>query len=438
MSLGPPPYRVRLTYRDTQLPPGIRANVDTPVDQTTEHGLVIEVAGWVAYFDEAIGDPPISVAITYGRYGWLDAPIELGRPDVRQGQAKETGREPVSDKCGFTMLLPAHLVRSGGPYVLAVKRANGGILHEFAEISFESLSPTAWHMPTSVRPLIINSIGRSGSSLLCRMLSENVAIHVPRHLDQYGEVAICGYVARLLSVLSSTGSHALLNAVGWRPDFYTLDPPHFTSRLLRADGPEEFQHGHIVRTLTDGVRHLSARVLLDYISFARSMQPSLRYVLEKSWNSYNVNALGLLFADVKEVFVVREPGAFMESQRAFLRKQGADPAQIELQHAASPNRLGNLARSWSDRRGKAHLVKYEDLMADPRKVLEGLCDYLGLQRAEAFIAAAAKMVTDDSAHSQMLRTNSHQSQEGLFRKYLATLESEGRANAESYLQEFGY
>lgn len=438
MSLGPPPYRVRLNYRDTPLPPGIRANVDTPVDYTTEQGLVVEVAGWVAHFADAANDPPVSVAITVGPYGWLEAPIELSRPDVRRGQLDDAGREPITDKCGFTVLLPTHLVSAGGPYVLAVRLANSGFLHEFAEISFESLAPSAWHMPTSVKPLIINSIGRTGSSLLCRMLSEHLSMHVPRHLDQYGEVAICGYVSRMLSVLSSTGSHASLNYIGPKPDFYSLDPPHFASRLLRAPGAEEFQHGHIIRTLTDGARHFSARILLDYISFARSMRPTLRYIVEKSWNSYNINALRLLFADVKEVFVVREPGAFLESQRAFLLKQGADEAQVEAQHAAAPDRLGNLARSWNDRRLKAHLVKYEDLIATPSKVLEGLCDYLELYRSPEFINAATAMVADDSAHSQMLRTGGHARSEGTFREYLATLTPAVRANAEAYLREFAY
>jgi len=435
MSLGPPPYRVRLTYRDTPFPPGIRANVDTPVDQTTEHGLVTEVAGWVAHFSDATDNPPVSVVITVGPYGWLEAPIELSRPDVRRGQLEETGRETVSDRCGFGTMLPTYLVREGGPYVLAIRMTNGG-LHEFADVSFESLSATAWHMPTSVKPLIINSIGRTGSSLLCRMLSKHVAMHVPKNLNQFGEVAICGYVARMLSVLSSTGSHALLNSSNPVPDFYSLEPPHFASRLLRAEGIEQYQQNHIVRTLTDGARHLGARILLDYISFVRSMQPTVKFLVEKSWNSYNINALGLLFADVKEVFVVREPAAFLESQRAFLVKEGISEEEIELRHDAAPNRLGNLARAWNDRRGTAYLVKYEDLISKPSAVLEGLCDYLGLFRSPEFIGAASSMVGDDSAHSQMLRTDASGGRS--FDDYLASFDEHKQANARSYLQEFGY
>lgn len=438
MSLGPPPYGIRLTYRDSALPPGILANVDAPVDSTTEHGLVAELAGWVAHFDDAAGDPPVSVAVTVGPYGWLEAPLELSRPDVRQAQLAETGRACVSDKCGFSILLPAHLVRAGGPYVLSVRRASGGILHEFAEITFESLATSAWHMPTSVQPLIVNSIGRTGSSLLCRMLSKHLAMHVPKNRTQYGEVPICGYVSRMLSVVSSSGSYALLNPPNTLPDFYSLEPPHFASRLLRAPGAEEFQHNHIVRTLTDGARHFSARVLLDYVSFVRSMQPTVRFLVEKSWNSYNINALGLLFADVKEVFVVREPVAFLESQRAFLLKEAMSEAEIEARHATAPNRLGNLARSWSDRRGKAHLVKYEDLIATPSKVLEGLCDYLGLFRSTEFIDEATAMVGDNSAHSRMLRTDAHVSADRTFESYLSTFDEMERANARAYLKEFGY
>jgi hypothetical protein len=438
MSLGPPPYRVHLTYREAPLPDGIRANVDAPIDQIVEHGLVTEVTGWIAHYDEAAADPPERVVITVGRYGWLEAPIVLSRPDVVRGQIDEAGRAPVTERCGFTMLLPAQLVQAGGPYVLAVRRAHDPVLHEFAEIVFESLAPSAWHMPTTVRPLIVNSIGRTGSSLLCRMLSEHLAMHVPRHLNQFGEVAICGYVSRMMSVLSSTGLHSLLNTVGGLPDFHSLDPPHFSSRLLRTPGLDEYQHGQMVRTLTDGSRHLGARVLVDYISFARSLRPTLRYLVEKSWNSYNINALGLLFADVKEVFVVREPAAFMESQRAFLLKEGRSQENIDAQHAAAPNRLGNLARSYSDRRDKAHLIRYEELVSEPERVLKELFAYLDLYAAPEFIALASSMVGDDSAHTRMLRTSSGTAGETSFRSYMESLPEEERANAEAYLREFGY
>lgn len=434
--IGPPPYTVRLRYRPKALPEGIRANIDTPIASSAENGLVIEVAGWIAHFDDAAEAPPVSVVVSVGTFGWLETPIGLNRPDVVRAQRDDSGRQPISDKCGFSLLLPVHMIRNAGPYSVCVKRADGR-QYEFAEIQFEAPISGSWRLKTSVRPLIINSIGRVGSSLLCRMLSEHVALHVPKSHNQYGEIAVCDYATRLLAVMASNGSYGALNKVEMVPDFHHVEPPHFASRMLRSPTVEEFHHGHVVRSLTEGARDLSSRVLLDYISYVRAFQPSVRYVVEKSWNSYNVNLLRLLFDDVKEIFVVREPNEFIQSQNAFLQKEGASTGYIDEQFAVAPNRLGNLARSWNDRKSAAFLVKYEELVADPEDVLARLCDYLELPRATEFLRKASAMVGDDSTHSQMLRTTREEVRP-LFREYIKSLPDIQQMAAEDYLREFGY
>lgn len=440
MHAKPPPFRVKVRYRDDALFEWLQANIDVPIDNHTQVGLVAEIAGWVAYFPDS-GEPrPTSVVINVGEFGWLEAPIELARPDVFESKKRETGREILTELCGFSLLLPAHLIRSGGPYTLSVRCRNdaGEVLHEFAEISFVSLAKKSWRIPTKVQPLIVNSVGRSGSSLLCRMLDTHPVIHVPTGSDQFGEISICEYVCRMMSVLSSEGNYSCLNKLGDLPDFHSLSPPNMCSRMLRRGSSEEFQHEAMLQSLTENARTMAHSVLTDFIAYVSSDRPWLRYVAEKSWNSYNLNLLGMLFDRPKEVFIVRQPAEFLRSQQAFLRKEGHTSEHIQRHHRATANRLGNLARSRNDRKESSHVVKFEELLAQPIDVLSSLLDYLELERSEAFLDAASAMIGDDSSHSRMLKTERTNSADADFGAYLASLDASERTNLDAFLRVFDY
>jgi len=415
---------------------GIRVNVDAPLAGGVESSLVVEIAGWIAHIAGSPSRPPSSVVLSVGEFGWLEAPISLPRPDVVVGLRNSEGAQVSSDRCGFSLLVPVLLIRTGGPYILSIKHDNHQV--PFAEVSFESISTERWQIATEVRPLTINSLGRSGSSLLCRMLAAHPQLHVPKSASQYGEIPICEYVCRLMAVLSSTGSYAQLNKVDEIPDFNFLEPPVFSSKMLRSNDREEFQHVEIVRSLTQHARRLASGVLSDYIAFARRSQPELRYVVEKSWNSYNLNLLGLLFEQPREIFLVREPSEFLRSQREFLRKSQQSEDLVRAHQSAAAHRLGNLARAWHDRKGVAYLLKYEDLIADPMKVFRELQLHLQLESNPSFLTAAAGMVGDESEHSVMLRTSSDKRARSDFEDYLKALTADDRASVDQFRREFGY
>lgn len=436
----PPPYRVQLTFKPDGQFEWLKFNIDTPEDQSTLQGLVCEVAGWVAFFPDSGEPPPVSVVVGVGDFGWLEAPIELNRPDVVVAQKLETGRGVLTANCGFSFLLPAYLVHSGGPYTVSVRCRNetSDVLHEIGEISFRSIAKSHWKMKSSVNPLIVNSVGRSGSSLLCRMLAMHQKIHVPTGSDQFGEVSICEYVCRILSTLSSNGTYPALNRLGELPDFHHVEPPHFCSTMLKPAGTIEYQSSQFLRTLTENARVLATNLLSEYFSFAQSDRPWLRYVAEKSWNSYNLNVLHMLFENPKEVFIVRGPAEFLRSQRAFLEKQGMRPEHIDRQHVATANRLGNLARSYADRTAQCHVIKFEDLVADPKPVIQALMDYLELQTTDGYLDSIAAIIGDDSSHSRMLRTDKRSKAADEFEEYRSRLDASQQKNLATFCAQFGY
>jgi hypothetical protein len=436
----PPPLRVTVNYKEDGQFNWLKTNIDTPVDQRVLNSLVCEVAGWVAYFPGTDEPCPVGVVIGVGPFGWLETQIELNRPDVEEAQLKETGRQILTSQCGFSLLLPAYLVTSGGPYKVFVRCRDERqeILHEVAEISFSAASSVSWRLATAVQPLVVNSVGRSGSSLLCRILAMHHKIHVPTGGDQFGEISVCEYACRVASTLSSEGSYSALNRMAQLPDFHSVEAPHLCSVMLRNSGSSEYQHGPLQRTLTEGARMLASNILMNYTQFVQSDKPWLRYVAEKSWNSYNLNVLRLFFDAPREVFVVRKPSEFLRSQRAFLQKQGAKPEQIQRQHLATADRLGNLARSRYDRKDSSHVVKFEELISTPREVVASLMDYLGLESPEKYLASVVSIIGDDSSHSKMLRTERSDHSEDEYASYCANLSPSQKENLRMFCDVFEY
>jgi hypothetical protein len=63
-----------------------------------------------------------------------------------------------------------------------------------------------------------------------------------------------------------------------------------------------------------------------------------------------------------------------------------------------------LARAWESRSGRAHLVRYEDLIQRPAETVESLLGYLGLEASPAAVEAMLQTLTDRAPQSEGHRT----------------------------------
>src|SRR6185369_4362452 len=156
--------------------------------------------GWVAQARSCELPPPSSIAIYINGEEWLSAPIELARPDVGPDLKAKFGEDITTNLNGFSFLLPVHLsVAPSAIYKLVLVHGPGrDPAYAIAEISFTPVEPegTGWQLSDPIQPVLINSIGRSGSSLLCRMLAANRHCHVSRSRNQFGELLVLDFVAR--------------------------------------------------------------------------------------------------------------------------------------------------------------------------------------------------------------------------------------------------
>lgn len=125
-----------------------------------------------------------------------------------------------------------------------------------------------------------------------------------------------------------------------------------------------------------------------------------RFFAEKS-NLRVSNVAAELYPDGRELFLVRDFRDMVCSVFAFNEKRGVTgfgraKATSDMEYVARLGGwAGSLARAWERRRGRAHLVRYEDLVQDPEPALAALLDHVGVDSGAGTIAAMLDELGED-------------------------------------------
>jgi hypothetical protein len=139
-------------------------------------------------------------------------------------------------------------------------------------------------------------------------------------------------------------------------------------------------------------------------------KPSARYFVEKADPIDGPNLIRELWPGAREIILVRDFRDWFCSivgynakrgLQGWLRDKTEDDAEWIAQLRGSAERL---LTAWRERRESAHLVRYEDLVADPQRTLTEIFSYLeldaGAQTVEQVIDAAENTFPEaQDAHS---------------------------------------
>ena len=279
-----------------------------------------------------------------------------------------------------------------------------------------------------VRPLIVTTIGRSGSTLLMRLLGEHPEIVVEPTFPY--EFAPAQYWSRALIALSDRTEGEI------RP---TALPSASTFHRLGDRAARE----HVER---------SARLCRDQIRASyedvreRAGKQAATLFAEKQTAGPEQWVLRDLFPTSKEVFLVRDFRDVVSSIVAFDSKRGysgfgrrpGEPvAEYLLRLGSSADQLVD---AWQQRRSSALLVRYEDLLRDPASVLRTLFQYAEVDSRSDVVDRVAATVTARDARVQAHATTEEASQSiGRFARDLAPELAElCRYRYSLFLDEFGY
>jgi hypothetical protein len=361
------------------------AAIEIPRAGSRADAYVLHVAGWV------LGRASRAVEIEVAHEGRVirRSPVQVPRPDIA---AAHPGAADAAS-CGFEELVGVlGLTREFELRVGAVLEGEGDRV-ELGSIRARREPLRTGYRP-ALRPLMVSCLGRTGTTLLMKMLASHPEIVVYRRYPY--ESSPAKYWMHLLRVLSEPSNFVDSS----HPDSFLDDiweigyNPFFDYGLALPEQADLYDW-----VARDYVRQLGlfCQRSIDqwYEAVARSQgQRRAVYFAEKHmWPGHVPNLTWELYPEGKELFLVRDFRDMVLSIIAFDRKRGfagfrrpsgkSDEAYIreDLREAV----LGFRA-SWEERKERAHLVRYEDMVLRPDETLTGLLEYLELDRSPSLVA----------------------------------------------------
>lgn len=191
------------------------------------------------------------------------------------------------------------------------------------------------------RPIFIGGAGRSGTTLLRTMLDAHPSLHCPPEL-------------KLVPIICSLRD-------GW----------------MNGIGPQLEDAGVSASVIDDAMKAFVETFLLG------ASQPGTRLVEKTPPNVLVFGYLGQLFPDARFIHVVRDPRAVSRSLASmdWFDSVSGEPLWYtrDIPNAASywAQSVMHGLRQEVEVAGRVHRVRYEELVQQPRTVMEGLLSFLG-------------------------------------------------------------
>jgi hypothetical protein len=404
--------------------------LDTPAPRQSTGFFGFDLRGW------ALGreSPAESVALRQ-EGGELRAIAVAGeRPDVAEQfpQSTWSGTSGYFTPVGALRLAPSFELEVGVRLVDGTGARLGTISgrRPVLDTAFEP----------SIEPICLTALGRTGSTAVARLLSAHPLIAAYRPFEY--EPRIVTYWIDLLKDLSEPASFRRQIAPnGPLADNWWVGAREPFPRRLVDEDVQGWIGGENVEELA---RFCQARIDGLYRRIAeRFDRPGAAYFVEKLGPDTGA-LVHELYPHAREVFLVRDFRDVVASILAFNEKRGfqgfsRSGASSDSEYVSywMSDSAGSFLRAWRARASCAYLMRYEDLVRQPRETLVGLLDHLVLDAPAATVDAM--LGTLDEPASETHRTTGAEESIGRWRRDLPDDVKEAceRAFGEA-LQQFGY
>lgn len=361
--------------------------IEAPVSGYETETYALTVSGWVL----GRTSPVVAVELRYADMLLRTAPVEIARPDIATGYPDYPDRGRAA-ACGFaTAIGTLGLAPEFAVHVEAV-------LEDGRRVPLGAVrgrhDPLRSGFVPALQPIMVTSLGRTGTTLLMQLLADHPDIVVQR-LYAY-ETRWSTYWAHMAKVLGEPGtfmppqqwinSFENFDAVGHNPfnfTSYTYDP--LVAGWLNRDYPERLA----------AFCQQSAEAFYRQIAAGQG-QTEPAYYAEKHFPGFIPDVIWELYPQAKEIVSVRDFRDMLCSIAAFVAKPGrtffeySSTQSTEELIAQMRGEVELLLRSWRRRSARAHLVRYEDLVREPTETLRGVFAYLGLEISPATLAAMVR------------------------------------------------
>jgi hypothetical protein len=402
---------------------GLEARLDR------EPTYALNVGGWIL---TDRGPPPDVRFVHDGETLW-EVPVELERPDVAEAHPGVAAAE----RSGFYATLSSLAL----PREFELRVVSGEI--ELGRISGrrKPLPPGA---SQPIRPVMLTGFSRTGSNLVLRVLGSHQEIVAYRPY-QY-EPRVLTYWADVFRELTEPAAYlrqiVTAGRIAERGWWLGLVPP-MPRPLFDAD----VQGALALDTVEDAADFCRGRITRVYERIAAATaRPDARLFAEKLLPGAVPTIAWELYPDAREVFLVRDFRDMIASVLDWKARFGGTwfghaAARTDEEFVRSFEDFAEgLVASWRRRSDRAHLLRYEDLLAAPPQAIETLVRYLGVEPSAAALGKMAAGADERSEHSERYRTT--ESAEASIGRWRRDLTPELAATAEDVfgtaLAEFGY
>jgi hypothetical protein len=362
--------------------------IDMPEPGAVRPTFDLEVRGW------AVGRKRVAVAVELASDDLLirRAPLEVSRPNL----AARLPATTQGDLIGFRAV--TSLLRLPRDFDLSLQAVTeDGERAPVARLRGRRADLRTAFQP-ALEPLIVTTLGRTGSMMLMRMLEAHPEVLVYRPFRY--EQRVASYWIEVMLALSEPASYFRQIAPAGSLDDRTwwLGEGGTTPPGLRDDRLERWMGSEAVRELAE-VSQTRIERLYEQVRAERGDRKSA-YFAEKC-------SLGLshlvweLYPGAREIFLVRDFRDMVSSIIAFNRKRGVmgfgrEAAQSDRDYIESlTGWAANLTRSFELRSDRSTLLRYEDLVLDPAPTLRALLEYLGVDHGEQLVAGMLEAVAEE-------------------------------------------
>ena len=410
-------------------------SVDAPQPGHQPYPYSIDVYGYIVPKKGTISR--ISV-VGHGRT-LQESEVWMPRPDVVQHL--QCSPKITSDlltaaaRCGFHLSVSLLGIPSiFSLQVLAHYEDGGARVLASIEGQRERIAP---QFKPKLPPVISVHLGRSGSTWLMHLLAQHPDILV--HQRYPFESIIARHALRVAGVMASPHSPPRQKDLGALSEGFVTGPlPMFcldedpeTQRWLRT----EYVHRWMNFTLE------SVDAFHQALASRQNLSP--KYFAEKAFAALPV--LGMyqeLYPNLRSLFLVRDFRDICCSRYSFSQEvthEEKDRAREEV-IAVMARQSAGLMEAWRQLGPGTHLIKYEEMVADPARILGGVFEYLGLDHSPAFIAQILERAAPETQRMSRHQTSGGPQQSLQRWRRDLTPEQVALANelGAPMLREFGY
>jgi Sulfotransferase family len=412
------------------------AHIDFPVAGTTFDAYAMEVRGWAIAAD----GPVASVEIGLGARGSAVTAVPgEGRPDV----ASNFPDLPHAERSGFRRMVGVLENRAKFGLELHATLADGSRL-PIGRIEGER-RPLSTGLDRAIQPLMLNTIGRSGSTWLAWVLSCHPEVIGYRPMEF--ETRVATYWTSVFQALAQPqGYLSQLVTTNLESDRRWWLGDGATGSPNIADPPLEAWLGR------EAVEQIGAMCQGRIEAFFRQAaaaqeKPGARYFLEKFLlEPVVLDLLKEMYGETREVILVRDFRDVATSVLSFNRKRGykafgrehVDSDSEYIRDVVLHQALG-VQRRWEEQRDDAHLVRYEDLLTEPQETLKGTFEFVGIDASAQVVEETLERARSDSPSMDHHRTAKDPAATiGRWREDLSPDLIEACAELDYVLEAFGY